>query len=195
MRRGELLAPVWGDVNCHLGTTRARCRNSSSNWVIARYGHRPKVADTFCGGGSIPFEAARVGCDVYASDLNPVACMLTWGAFNIIGASKEKRAEIDAAQRRVAAAVDAEITRLGIEHDAKATAPRLTLLPGDPLPKDGLDGADGTVLGCFQDAQSCREVGSRCAAKRYTSKLLGVSAAEMAEPRKVQFAMAGLCTQ
>ena len=51
---------------------------------IARFGHRPKVADTFCGGGSIPFEAARLGCDVYASDLNPIACMLTWGAFNII---------------------------------------------------------------------------------------------------------------
>ena len=45
---------------------------------IARFGHRPKVADTFCGGGSIPFEAARMGCDVYESDLNPIACMLTW---------------------------------------------------------------------------------------------------------------------
>jgi putative DNA methylase len=45
--------------------------------------------------------------------------MLTWGAFNIIGASKERRAEIEAAQKRVAEAVDAEITRLGIEHDAQ----------------------------------------------------------------------------
>jgi putative DNA methylase len=38
---------------------------------IARFGHRPMVADTFCGGGLIPFEAARIGCDVYASDVNP----------------------------------------------------------------------------------------------------------------------------
>ncbi len=76
------------------------------------------MTDTFCGGGSIPFEAARIGCDVYASDLNPVACMLTWGAFNIIGATSEKRAKIEAAQKRVAAEVDAEITRRGIEHDA-----------------------------------------------------------------------------
>jgi putative DNA methylase len=53
---------------------------------ILRYGHRPRVGDTFCGGGSIPFEAARVGCDAYASDLNPVACMLTWGGAEIIGA-------------------------------------------------------------------------------------------------------------
>ena len=76
------------------------------------------MGDTFCGGGSIPFEAARLGCDVYASDLNPIACMLTWGALNIIGASPEKRAEIEQAQCEVAAAVDAEITALGIEHDS-----------------------------------------------------------------------------
>ena len=43
--------------------------------------------------------------------------MLTWGAFNIIGADEETRTEIERAQRKVAAAVDEEITRLGIEHD------------------------------------------------------------------------------
>lgn len=58
-----------------------------------------------------------MGCDVYASDLNPVACMLTWGALNIIGASPERRAEIEQAQREVAEVVDKEITELGIEHD------------------------------------------------------------------------------
>ena len=42
-----------------------------------------------------------MGCDVYASDLNPIACLLTWGAFNIIGASPEKRAEIERAQKEV----------------------------------------------------------------------------------------------
>jgi putative DNA methylase len=114
----QLLAPVWGDVNRHLGTNARSLPQLVEQLGIARYGHRPKVADTLCGGGSIPFEAARLGCDVYASDLNPVACMLTWGAFNIVGASRERRAEIEAAQKRVAVTVDAEITRLGIEHDA-----------------------------------------------------------------------------
>ena len=113
----ELLAPIWPEVNRHLGTKAHSLPDLVEQLGIARFGHRPKVADTFCGGGSIPFEAARIGCDVYASDLNPIACMLTWGAFNIIGAPKEKRAEIEAAQKQVAAAVDAEITRLGIEHD------------------------------------------------------------------------------
>ena len=86
---------------------------------MLRYGHRPRVGDTFCGGGSIPFEAARLGCDVYASDLNPVACMLTWGALNIIGASPEKQAEIKKAQKEVAEAVNREITSLGIEHNER----------------------------------------------------------------------------
>ncbi|MDW8411789.1 MAG: DUF1156 domain-containing protein [Acidobacteriota bacterium] len=34
---------------------------------------RPKVLDSFAGGGAIPLEALRLGCDAYALDLNPVA--------------------------------------------------------------------------------------------------------------------------
>ncbi len=37
---------------------------------------RPLVVDPFAGGGSIPLEALRVGADVFASDLNPVAVLL-----------------------------------------------------------------------------------------------------------------------
>ncbi len=33
----------------------------------------PLVVDPFAGGGSIPLEASRLGCESYASDLNPVA--------------------------------------------------------------------------------------------------------------------------
>lgn len=113
----ELLAGIWPEVNRHLGTAVASIPELVEQLGIARFGHRPKLADTFCGGGSIPFEAARIGCDVYASDLNPIACMLTWGAFNIIGASAEEREEIKLAQNEVAARVDDEITSLGIEHD------------------------------------------------------------------------------
>ena len=113
----ELLADVWSQVNRHLGTNVNSIPELMRQLGIARFGHRPKVADTFCGGGSIPFEAARMGCDVYASDLNPIACMLTWGAFNIIGAPEERRCIIEQAQKEVAKAVDAEIARLGIEHD------------------------------------------------------------------------------
>ncbi len=112
-----LYAPVWPAVNrhyAHLGIAAHCFEELVEQLGILRYGHRPRVGDTFCGGGSIPFEAARLGCDVYASDLNPIACMLTWGALNIIGASPQRRAEIEQAQRDVADAVDAEITALGI---------------------------------------------------------------------------------
>lgn len=36
----------------------------------------PLVVDPFAGGGSIPLEALRLGCDAFASDLNPVAGLL-----------------------------------------------------------------------------------------------------------------------
>ncbi len=117
-----LYAPIWSAVNKHfanLGIEAHSHQELVEQLGILRYGQRPRVGDSFCGGGSIPFEAARLGCDVYASDLNPIACMLTWGAINIIGASPERRAEIKQAQIDVAAAVDAEVCELGIEHDFK----------------------------------------------------------------------------
>lgn len=36
-------------------------------------GRAPKVLDPFAGGGAIPLEAMRLGCDVTAADINPVA--------------------------------------------------------------------------------------------------------------------------
>ena len=114
-----LYAGIWDRVNDHLGTAASTLPELVEQLGIARFGQRPVVGDPFCGGGSIPFEAARVGCDVVASDLNPVAAMLTWGALNIIGADEETRVEIAEEQKRVASEVDAEITRLGIEHNAR----------------------------------------------------------------------------
>jgi putative DNA methylase len=37
----------------------------------------PPVLDPFCGGGSIPLEAQRLGLEAYAGDLNPVAVLIT----------------------------------------------------------------------------------------------------------------------
>ena len=45
--------------------------------VKAAHGEEPPLAvDPFAGGGSIPLEALRLGCEVFASDLNPVACLI-----------------------------------------------------------------------------------------------------------------------
>src|SRR5438094_9190375 len=40
-------------------------------------GNPPSVLDPFCGGGSIPLEAQRLGLEAHASDLNPVAVLIT----------------------------------------------------------------------------------------------------------------------
>ena len=40
-------------------------------------GKPPPVLDPFCGGGSIPLEAQRLGLEAHASDLNPVAVLIT----------------------------------------------------------------------------------------------------------------------
>jgi len=40
-------------------------------------GMLPAIYDPFCGGGSIPLEAQRLGLPAYGSDLNPVAVMIT----------------------------------------------------------------------------------------------------------------------
>jgi putative DNA methylase len=113
-----LYAPVWQHVNRHYADLGIKARSHAElveQFGILRYGHRPKTGDAFSGGGSIPFEAARLGCDVFASDLNPVACMLTWGALNIVGADDDLLEEISGEQERVTAEVEERIAELGIE--------------------------------------------------------------------------------
>jgi adenine-specific DNA methylase len=51
--------------------------DASRALVKAAHGDEaPLVVDPFAGGGSIPLEALRVGCEAFASDLNPVACLI-----------------------------------------------------------------------------------------------------------------------
>lgn len=48
-------------------------------------GDLPLILDPFCGGGSIPLEAQRLGLEVHASDLNPVAVLITKALVEIPG--------------------------------------------------------------------------------------------------------------
>lgn len=123
----DLLDGVWDEVNAHLGTSARTISELVEQLGIMRFGRRPLLADTFSGSGSIPFEAARVGCDVIASDLNPIACMLSWASFNIVGASAERHAQIVREMREIADRVDRAITEMGIEHDAQGNRAKLYL--------------------------------------------------------------------
>ena len=65
--------------------------------------------------GSIPFAAAELGCDVYASDLNPVASLLTWGALNIIAGKPAFHVEVLAAQKKLYGEIDRWYLQEGLE--------------------------------------------------------------------------------
>jgi adenine-specific DNA methylase len=113
----SLRSDSWNAINHHLRTNAKSLNELVEQLSIKRYGRLITVGDCFSGGGSIPFEAARMGAKAYGSDLNPVAALLTWASINILGASEDELAEIKEFQRRVFETVDKEITELGIEHN------------------------------------------------------------------------------
>ena len=108
---------AWKTINRHLGTEAASLPELVRALGERRFGRAPRVGDAFCGGGSVPFEAARLGCEAYGSDLSPAAALLTWGALNIVGGGEEVAERVRAAQTEVFEAVDRQVTAWRIEHD------------------------------------------------------------------------------
>ncbi|GGN34677.1 DUF1156 domain-containing protein [Deinococcus daejeonensis] len=109
----------WMMINDHLGTNAFSLPELVQELGLRRFGSRLRVGDVFAGGGSVPFEAARLGCDTYASDLSPVAGLLTWSNHALLCAAPADRRRIDAAQQWVYEEADRQITEWGIEHDAQ----------------------------------------------------------------------------
>jgi len=108
---------AWDEINAHLGTHATSLLDLIRELGERQFGHMPRVGDAFCGSGSIPFEAARLGCEAYASDLNPVAALLTWASLNIVGSGEQAAEEIRQTQQQIYDAVDRQITAWGIEHN------------------------------------------------------------------------------
>ncbi len=67
----ELSSEEWPDAPQLLGHARDLIAEAHSGH--AHDGRAPRVLDPFAGGGSMPLEALRLGCDATALDLNPVA--------------------------------------------------------------------------------------------------------------------------
>jgi putative DNA methylase len=68
---------------CRWGASEEAISEARERVLAANGGEPPKVLDMFAGGGAIPLEAARLGCDATAVELNPVAhlielCMLDY---------------------------------------------------------------------------------------------------------------------
>jgi len=109
----------WKEINAYCGTH----ASSLPEWVAQRserrFGRRLCVGDAFSGMGSIPFAAAELGCDVFASDLNPVASLLSWGALKLIAGPKKFHAQVMAAQDEIYREMDAWYMKVGLEISAE----------------------------------------------------------------------------
>jgi adenine-specific DNA methylase len=110
---------AWSEINEHLDTDASSLDELIQELGKRWFGHIPRVGDAFCGGGSVPFEAARLGCESYGADLSPVATLLTWASLNIVGGSEEVAECVREAQEEVYDAVGKKITQWGIEHNEK----------------------------------------------------------------------------
>jgi len=99
----------------------------------------PLVVDPFAGGGSIPLEALRLGCEAFASDLNPVACLILKVMLEDIPRHGPELAE--------------ELRRVGKEIKEKAEKELAEFYPSDPdLPAPRRGKYFVYVLKCFDDS-------------------------------------------
>ena len=74
--RAKLLTFIGHFANWDLAANRAWVDVGRALVKAAHGDEPPLVTDPFAGGGSIPLEALRLGCEAFASDLNPVACLI-----------------------------------------------------------------------------------------------------------------------
>ena len=93
--------------------------NVSRALVKAAHGEdAPLVVDPFAGGGSIPLEALRLGCETFTSDLNPVACLIL-------------KVMLEDIPRRGPGLAD-ELRKAGAEIKRRAEQELADLYPSDP---------------------------------------------------------------
>ncbi len=74
--RSALLKFIGDIANWDMASDRVYLEVARGLVKSAYQGEVPLVVDPFAGGGAIPLESLRLGCDSFASDLNPVACLI-----------------------------------------------------------------------------------------------------------------------
>jgi putative DNA methylase len=100
-------------------------KSDAVNRFLAEYA--PPVLDPFCGGGSIPLEAQRLGLRAYASDLNPVAVLITKALIEIPPKFAGKPPVNPEARESLLGAI-------GAPASCRHTAAKETVSPGNDLP-------------------------------------------------------------
>lgn len=102
----------------------------------------PLVVDPFAGGGSIPLEAVRLGCETFASDLNPVACLILKATLEAIPRCGQQLAD--------------NLRRVGTEIRDEVEGELGDLYPRDP---------DGAIPIAYLWARTVRCEAPRCGAQ------------------------------
>jgi len=94
----------------------------------------PVVVDPFSGGGSIPLEALRLGCEAFASDLNPVACLILKTLLEDIPkyGNAEFRLPNDEGEEVVVQGLANALRHVGRQIKAKAEKELAEFYPADP---------------------------------------------------------------
>src|SRR5687767_2332859 len=124
-------------------------RRAKAEILKSTNGNPPPVLDPFCGGGSIPLEAQRLGLEAHASDLNPVAVLITKALIeippkfaNMPPVNPEDRARGMGAQWKGAAGLAADVRYYGKWMRDEAERRIGHLYPKAKLP----DGGEATVI-------------------------------------------------
>ncbi len=116
--RKALLKFIGDFANWDLSSNAQYLETSRALVKAAHPEETPLVVDPFAGGGSIPLEALRLGCEAFASDLNPVACLILKVMLEDIPRHGPELAE--------------ELRRVGAEVKAAAEKELAEFYPTDP---------------------------------------------------------------
>ncbi|MGH8591525.1 MAG: DUF1156 domain-containing protein [Gammaproteobacteria bacterium] len=140
--RKKLLKFIGDFANWNLAAHRSYLEVSRALVKAAHGEEPPVVVDPFAGGGSIPLEALRLGCEAFASDLNPVACLILKVMIEDIPRHGPKFAE--------------ELRRVGVEIKRQAEKGLADLYPKD---------ADGATPIAYLWARTVRCESPNCGAE------------------------------
>ncbi len=110
---------TWAEINRHLGTKATSLAELMRQLGTLKFGYVPTVGDCFAGGGSIPFESARIGLKAFGSDLNPLAGLLSWAGLNILSLPYSEINKLKDFQEKVFDEVSRQVEEWGIEKNEK----------------------------------------------------------------------------
>jgi putative DNA methylase len=79
-KRDRLLKLIIDSLPGHAPQKKPKLIEEMRQCILQTFdGEAPRVLDPFAGGGSLPLEATRLGCETYAQDLNPNAVLTLLG--------------------------------------------------------------------------------------------------------------------